>query len=56
MGKPTPLYHTAVMDSEDSPVKQGEVGELVVMPRKEEKQHGRMASSAIRANAASGHL
>jgi acetyl-CoA synthetase len=40
MGKPTPLYHTAVIDSEGNPVPQGQVGELVVIPPEEGHQHG----------------
>lgn len=40
MGKPTPLYHTAVVNADGTPVSQGEVGELVVVPREDRKQHG----------------
>jgi len=40
MGKPTPLYHTAILREDGSPAGTGEVGELVVMPRLGRKQHG----------------
>lgn len=40
MGKPTPLYNTMIVDQDGSEVKQGEVGELVVVPKKDKKQHG----------------
>lgn len=40
MGKPTPLYQTAIVDENGAPVEQGKVGELVVIPRKDRKQHG----------------
>ena len=40
MGKPTPLYHTAVVNPEGNPVPQGQVGELVVVPAQGKKQHG----------------
>ena len=40
MGKPTPLYQTAIVREDGTPVAQGEVGELVVIPRTDRKQHG----------------
>ncbi len=40
MGKPTPLYQTAIVDETGTPVKPGDVGELVVIPREGKKQHG----------------
>lgn len=40
MGKPTPLYQTALVDERGKPVEPGAVGELVVIPRKNQKQHG----------------
>ena len=40
MGKPTPLYQTAIVHEDGTPVAQGEVGELVVIPRTDRKQHG----------------
>lgn len=40
MGKPTPLYQTAIVDEDGNPVERGSVGELVVIPRKDRKQHG----------------
>lgn len=40
MGKPTPLYQTAIVDETGTPVKHGDVGELVVIPREGKKQHG----------------
>lgn len=40
MGKPTPLYQTAIVDENGVPVEQGKVGELVVIPREDRKQHG----------------
>lgn len=40
MGKPTPLYQTAIVDETGTPVKPGDVGELVVIPREGTKQHG----------------
>lgn len=30
MGKPSPLYHVELFDQDDNPVKQGEVGEIVI--------------------------
>ena len=40
MGKPTPLYQTAIVDENGTPVEPGNVGELVVIPREGRKQHG----------------
>ena len=40
MGKPTPLYDVRIVDDECNEVKQGEVGEVVVFPPKDRKQHG----------------
>lgn len=40
MGKPTPLYNTMIADSNGDEVPQGEVGELVVVPRNDRPQHG----------------
>ena len=40
MGKPTPLYQTAIIHEDGTTVAQGEVGELVVIPRQDRKQHG----------------
>lgn len=39
MGKPTPLYQTAIVDESGAPVEPGKVGELVVIPREGKKQH-----------------
>ena len=40
MGKPTPLYDTRIVNEKNEPVALGEVGELVVVPKKGSKQHG----------------
>ena len=40
MGKPTPLYDIKLVDSEGNEVKQGEVGEMVVVPKEGKKQYG----------------
>lgn len=40
MGRPTPLYHTAILREDGTPAGTGEVGELVVMPWLGRKQHG----------------
>ncbi len=40
MGKPTPLYDIKLVDSEGNEVKQGEVGEMVVIPKEGKKQYG----------------
>jgi len=40
MGKPTPLYDIKLVDSEGNEVKQGEVGEMVVVPKDGKKQYG----------------
>ena len=40
MGKPTPLYDVRIVNDECNEVKQGEVGEVVVFPPKDRKQHG----------------
>ena len=40
MGKPTPLYDIKLVDNEGNEVKQGEVGEMVVIPKEGKKQYG----------------
>ena len=40
MGRPTPLYQIALVDETGAPVTRGDVGELVVIPRKNQMQHG----------------
>ncbi len=40
MGKPTPIYNTAIIHEDGTPVPQGEVGELVVIPEPGRKQYG----------------
>lgn len=40
MGKPTPLYQVLLVDEQGHRVPEGEVGEVVVMPRAGERQHG----------------
>ncbi|MCD8143884.1 MAG: AMP-binding protein [Oscillospiraceae bacterium] len=40
MGKPTPLYQVALVDDRGQPVPDGVVGELVVIPRPGQHQHG----------------
>ena len=40
MGKPTPLYDIKLVDNEGNEVKQGEVGEMVVVPKEGKKQYG----------------
>ncbi|MDD6310538.1 MAG: AMP-binding protein [Firmicutes bacterium] len=40
MGKPTPIYRTAIVDSDCNELPVGEAGELVVIPDKTKHQHG----------------
>ena len=40
MGKPTPLYDIKLVDNDGNEVKQGEVGEMVVVPKEGKKQYG----------------
>lgn len=40
MGKPTPLYNVALVDNDANEVPQGEVGEIVVIPKSGHKAYG----------------
>lgn len=40
IGKPSPMYNIKLVDSNGDEVKQGETGEIVVVPPKDRKQYG----------------
>lgn len=40
IGKPSPMYDIRLVDSDGNEVKQGETGEIVVIPPKDRKQYG----------------
>ncbi|MDD5796545.1 MAG: AMP-binding protein, partial [Oscillospiraceae bacterium] len=40
MGKPTPLYNVQIVDSDNNPLPDGEIGEIVVIPPEDGMKYG----------------